>query len=428
MKPAHKVAAVFLLLVTNVAIFYTLSKPNKGHEVRKAGYEDKQPPMPGYERPENNNNIAETEPELHPQILTKNESEHPQMTTGNENNKASKSCTPPQQIPSPEKPWIGATKRLLSNPNFTKRTVNIKVDFYDFRPTNDKPFWPFYNLLKDIYNLNYTEDPDFLFYTAKGGGLQGFKKCVRVYLCGENAVPNFNKCDYAISYNPITFDDRHFIYKSYMYTEVLFGPWDFCPKIDDRNLTKRRFCSFIYTHNNPAYEGIRKRIKFYELLSKYKKIDSPGKVYHNINFPTVERTKENEGVEQWRLDKHAFIRDRKFVITFENARSNGYITEKLPDALRRHTIPIYFGDPNVGKIYNKKAFIDASDYPSLENVVDKVIELDNDDDAYMAMLNEPPFVMENYQPTSNLQDYLVHIIENGKVFLKDPRDFAESRR
>ena len=243
-------------------------------------------------------------------------------------------------------------------------------------------------------------------------------------MSGENLVPNFNKCDYAISYNPITFGDRHFEYHSYMYTEILFGPWDFHPKLD-RNLTKRGFCSFIYTDHKKGLDGVKMREKFYRMLKKYKKIDSPGRVFHNIDLPHVNKTEETKGIEQWRLDKHAFIKDRKFVIAFENTRADGYTTEKLPDALRQHTIPIYFGNPNVGKIYNKKAFIDVSDYASLEDVVKKVIELDNDDDAYMAMLNEPPFVMDNYVPTSDLQDYLVYIIEHGKPFLKDPRGYSE---
>lgn len=91
-----------------------------------------------------------------------------------------------------------------------------------------------------------------------------------------------------------------------------------------------------------------------------------------------------------------------------------------------HSIPIYFGNPRVGLEYNKKAFIHVNDYNSLENVVKKVIELDNDDDAYMAMLNEPPLLHPEYDYDEELTKFLTKIIERGnKPFTKDPFGFAK---
>ena len=147
-----------------------------------------------------------------------------------------------------------------------------------------------------------------------------------------------------------------------------------------------------------------------------------------MTMPTAPRPKEKgkEHLEQWRLDKLNFIKDRKFVIAFENSCGDGYTTEKLPDAFHAHTIPIYFGNPNVGRDYNPKAFINVNDYNSLEEVVEKVIELDNDDDAYMAMLKEPPFVGMKHRSVDELRDFFVNIIEKGnKPFSKSPRGTGE---
>ena len=42
----------------------------------------------------------------------------------------------------------------------------------------------------------------------------------------------------------------------------------------------------------------------------------------------------------------------KFSITFENARSPGYYTEKALNGILGNTIPIYWGETNVSRIVN----------------------------------------------------------------------------
>mgnify|MGYP004596539707 CR=1 FL=1 len=58
--------------------------------------------------------------------------------------------------------------------------------------------------------------------------------------------------------------------------------------------------------------------------------------------------------------------------------------------------------------------------------MEKVIDLDNDDDAYMAMLKEPPFVGMKHRSVDELRDFFVNIIEKGnKPFSKSPRGTGE---
>ena len=309
----------------------------------------------------------------------------------------------------------------LTNFNTSKKTIRIKVtDFWHDDPTNNNPKCNVYNLLKDEYNILYTENPDFVFYSVFGQQHNKYRGCVKVFFTGENTAPNFNKCDYAISFSPIEFRDRHFRYGG-GFSEAIYKAVKARKNESlDRNLTKRKFCNFVYK-NNKNLDGVNARNAFFKLLSKYKHIDSPGKVFNNMKNAIEPR------YGNWRQGKIDFIKNYKFTIAFENTNTEGYTSEKLPDAFIAHSIPIYYGNSVVGMDYNKKAFIHVNDYNTFEDVVKKVIELDNDDDAYMAMLNEPPLVNATRDPEKELKKFLINIIEKGnKPFNKDPTYFGES--
>lgn len=67
----------------------------------------------------------------------------------------------------------------------------------------------------------------------------------------------------------------------------------------------------------------------------------------------------------------------KFNLCFENCVADGYISEKIMDCLKAHTIPIYLGAPNIEKYVPKNCFIDFrqfKDYPSLLNFLMKMDE------------------------------------------------------
>ena len=300
-----------------------------------------------------------------------------------------------------------------------KKTIKIKVSFvWEPIPTNENPHCLIYDLLKDTYNIVYSENPDFWFYTSKVEKKKlDYKNCVKIFLSGENIMPDFNKCDYAATFSHINFGDRHFRY-DFGFSEHLYKAIRGQKKENvtlGRNMAKRKFCNFIYRDHMQKMEGVRAREKFFQLLSEYKHIDSPGKVFNNMKNPI----KSKNG--NWHSGKLDFIKDYKFTIAFENSNSDGYTSEKLPDAFFAHTVPIYFGNPNIGLEYNKKAFIHANDYDSLEDVVKKVIELDNDDDAYMAMLNEPPLLNPDYDMQEELKKFFIKIIEKGnKPYHKNP--------
>ena len=91
-------------------------------------------------------------------------------------------------------------------------------------------------------------------------------------------------------------------------------------------------------------------------------------------------------------DKLAFEEKHRFSLCFENGRHSGYTTEKLIQAFAARTSPIYWGDPNVGRVFNKAAFVDAADFGSTDALVERIKELDSDDAAVLEMLSTPALV------------------------------------
>ena len=79
-----------------------------------------------------------------------------------------------------------------------KNINKIKLWFTDFY----KGFKPENNSLLDLLNPHFDleinpENPDFLIYSCHGKEFLNYN-CPRIFYTGENLVPDFNLCDYAI--------------------------------------------------------------------------------------------------------------------------------------------------------------------------------------------------------------------------------------
>lgn len=185
-------------------------------------------------------------------------------------------------------------------------------------------------------------------------------------------------------------------------------------KKKERPNEKKKFCAFICSHH--TFD----RKVFFEELSKYKRVDSYAGSSKNTDFPP--KKKIDVEADYFAYDYHALnqevFSDYKFVICFENIFGIAdYITEKLPNAMLGNSIGIYRGASNIGEFFNTQSFINYDDYGSDEVVIEKIIELDNDDAKYQAMLNEP-FFKDNVVPErlknakKDLMDFIGNIIED----------------
>jgi hypothetical protein len=96
-------------------------------------------------------------------------------------------------------------------------------------------------------------------------------------------------------------------------------------------------------------------------------------------------------------DKPAFIRDYKFTIAFENSAHPGYTTEKIVEPMWSQSLPIYWGNPLIHLDFNTRSFLSYDDYGSLERLVERVIEVDQNDELYLEYVRQPWFA-ENRLP------------------------------
>lgn len=268
----------------------------------------------------------------------------------------------------------------------------ITIDFVDFWSGFNKKNNFIYNMLKKKYNVEISKNPDYVFCSLFGKKHIKYKKAIKILLIGENIAPDFNLYDYAIGFYDIKFDDRYLKYN------ILFDEKIVEQALNREAKVKEKFCAFVYS--NGKLSNIRKYI--FEKLSEYKKVDSGGKYLNNING-SIGKTRE---------DKINFQKQYKFIIACENQSFNGYNTEKLLEAFASGGIPIYWGDPEINKIYNQKAFINCSNYQTLDELKEKIIEIDNNDEEYLKYLKEPVFNKEfDFQKQKyNLEKFLDNII------------------
>lgn len=210
-----------------------------------------------------------------------------------------------------------------------------------------------------------------------------------VFWADECISPDFNLCDYAMSYDKgLSYGDR-VIRRPVM---SIFGNFDHSPLnvppecVDSLISYKTRFCNFIYS--NPDAHPMRD--KLFHFLSRYKMVDSLGPHLHNCGVPS------SRGAHDFVESSIAMKRPYKFSIASENASFKGYTSEKIITSFLARSIPIYWGNPDIESEFNPKAFINANRL-TFDELVDKVKEIDSDDEKWKAIVSEPPMTPEQHE-------------------------------
>lgn len=259
-----------------------------------------------------------------------------------------------------------------------------------------------YKTLEKYYDIEISDNPDYIICSC----FNLYEYCqypqVRIMFSGENYVPDFNVIDYAISSYPISFLDRNFYLP-----QSLFGYNGERSELESRERnytkefleTKTRFANFIASYDSEY----NMRGDFFKKLSERKKVDSAGMWLNNTG----------EFVSFRDNSKTDFQRQCKFSLCFESTSNGGFNTEKIMDAFFADTIPVYYGDPNITDVFNPKAFINVADFATFEEAIDRILEIDADDEKYLEMMNQPIFNEKNYitKTYAEAEKFLVHIFE-----------------
>ncbi len=315
----------------------------------------------------------------------------------------------------------------------------IKINFKFFGEGFDAKDNFFTNLLKKQYEVKISDDPDFLFYSVypelkgvsdlskKGDFIKKISprlyvllrkvysklilllegknarpipppgKYIKIFQGSEHVKPRMDECDWAFSSdleeninNP-----RHMRLPAYVFNDFHLGKKIIPPKIKKINFNKikkekKKFCNFIYS------QEVIPRNDFFKRLSKYKKIDSPGRCMNNISpIGHHNSPKKSRMFKNWIEEKLDFIKNYKFTIAFENASLSGWSTEKLTHPMLVNSIPIYFGHRDINKEFNTKSFININDFKNINEMIKHIIRVDNDDKLYKKYLEEPFYNKEN---------------------------------
>lgn len=291
-----------------------------------------------------------------------------------------------------------------------KNKKKIKVKFVGFWKDFDEKDNFIIDILNSHFHVILSEDPEYLFYSVFNDDFIKYD-CVRIFITGENVCPDFQMCDYAVGFEHMDFGDRYlrcpFYFFMEEYREDLYAAHQKHLTALDWLSKKTEFCSFVYS-NSDADEM---RIKIYEALCTYKKVNAGGKVANSYNGRLVD-------------SKRMFELKHKFSIACENCSHSGYVTEKILQSFAAMTVPIYWGAPDVEKDFNKDAFINVGNFSSLEELVDYVRKVDEDETLFRKYLSEPAF-SENIsleEMQSKLKSFLYYICnQNSKEAFRRSR-------
>ncbi len=252
----------------------------------------------------------------------------------------------------------------------------IRIAFSNFNDKYDIQEW-MTALLSNVYDVevvHFTETPDILFFSIfKYDDHFKCRDAVRVYVTQENDVPNFNVCDYGVSFHDISFEDRSFRLPNYCYHNEAFANLREGNRMICVSPEKRDFCSVVISNNLFASP---ERFTYWDKVSEYKPVASGGRLRNNVGGPVT--------------DKFEFLSRYKFNLSFENSVVDGYTTEKITDAFYAGTVPIYWGNREVCKDFNPESFIHINDFPSIKEAVEYIRKVDEDDELYLRYLRANP--------------------------------------
>lgn len=274
------------------------------------------------------------------------------------------------------------------------------------------------HLNKDKFNYIWDEKaPDYLFVSEhiylkkkyyKKFVFMSKKQPICIYHAGECIAPDMNLFDYAIVFDRKLKDgDRVIRIPAMIFhsTSVLQTENDITSIETARRCYegKKGFCNFLYSNSkaHPMRDNL-----FYAICS-YKKVDSLGGHLRNVEIGG-----HTFGKYDWAVGGIGIKKEYRFSIASENAEYEGYVTEKLLTSLQAHTIPIYWGDPDVGVEFNPGAFINVRDFDSLDAVINRIKEIEENPDEWCRMISQP------WQTTQQLQ--------NQETQLKNYDEFIEN--
>ncbi len=268
--------------------------------------------------------------------------------------------------------------------------VPLRIAFSDWAsgssPTVERIF-RLLSLHREVVRADFAT-ADLLIYSDFGERHWDFKG-LKVYVTGENMLPDFEQCDLAYTPVELAGDPRAVRFPYYAQVLPELGSLIRPANYDARPLLDRaEFACFVAS--NPRGPD---RNRFFRALHRRRPLVSAGRHFNTTNKPLA--------------DKMSFLRSFRFNLAFENTSSPGCVTEKLVEPLLAGTIPIYWGAPDIGREFNPGCMINVSNFATEAAAIEHILAVDADPQARLALLSTPPF-RDNREPTCLSDDYLIN--------------------
>jgi hypothetical protein len=269
----------------------------------------------------------------------------------------------------------------------SRQVVRLQTKVWNAKMTPQLLFAKMPDLLNAFAFVPEAE-PDFVMFSDK------FQqhvpaRSVPIYFPGENEEPTWKGYNWAFTfkYDEELKDPRHLRFPNYTRLGAGIDLIKGQARAEGILQSKKQFCAFVYSHN------VGFRNQFFEKLSKYKFIHAPGASLHNTGWLSGKQHNDDLHSLDNMYGKYAqkvhYLKQFKFTICFENESSIGYTSEKLYHAMLANSLPIYWGNPLVHRDFNTKSFINFHDYNSLDALIDRIIEVDKNDDLYLSYVQQP---------------------------------------
>lgn len=312
---------------------------------------------------------------------------------------------------------------FICDSNLDKPIIKIHCSnfWYSFH-NNMENMEIIFNVLEKYFSVVFSaeNEADIIIDSVFGDKKINNQKAIKIFLTGEAAPSKLEGYDLSLGFDYIK-SEKYLRLPIYYYISLLFVGKE-APVLSTsykrvrKDFNKKKFAGILVSNNNEAYsyfgdtkvykDGVIARKRFFKILSGYKRIDSGGHSFNNINYIV-----KFEDTIKW-------LSSYKFIIAFENSTYPGYITEKIFQAYYAGAIPIYYGSKEGIKDINKKAIIYAGDFKSLEELADFVKKVDSDDALYEKIWNEPLLIDEekSYKSIFNkLEKKLLNIMSKKGI-------------
>jgi hypothetical protein len=216
---------------------------------------------------------------------------------------------------------------------------------------------------------------------------------------GEFVIKNANHYDLILTYDQKILDTcenaKFFLADWYMsmLTPPIGGPsWEITQMYHIYWMKKRNQISML-TGDAQGGKGHAVRQEIYEHMTKKYGAESKIGKYEFLNIKTgwneveteEESThavwpsgKEGKGEKIWATDfpciegTNQMFMNAKFAIIIENTFQTNKISERMLDCFLTKTVPIYYGAPNVGDLYNTDGIVPFDSIESLEYTLNKI--------------------------------------------------------